>query len=237
MAVVHIVHHRCVAVRSGAGPLCALFLAACVRRGCPARRRRAGGLLRGDGLRFSPASPSKSPSYALRESLRSMGTEKYPKMRSLLFGGLALQGPAETSPRPADTSSGASDRCLAFSRRHRVGGGCFLLQFLLHREAVRLHFREVLRHQCFGVRVSGVASRVANSGFHMSAAERPALEEASQLVEKYPDSVSSTAWVDALDYASYKYVVNLPVVRRGVELFSRRRRRGERARGRHRRRR
>jgi hypothetical protein len=126
VAVVHIVHHHyVVAVRSGPGPFCALVFAACVRRGCPARRRRARGVLRGEGLRFGPTSPSKSPSYALRESLR--WRVLWCTLDGTIFfsGGLALQGPAETSPRPADTSSVASGRCLAFSRRHRVAGGSF----------------------------------------------------------------------------------------------------------------
>ena len=40
--------------------------------------------------------------------------------------------------------------------------------------------------------------------------ERALLDEASSLVARYPDQVSTQDWSDALDYASYKYVLNLP---------------------------
>ena len=40
--------------------------------------------------------------------------------------------------------------------------------------------------------------------------ERALLDEASSLVARYPDQVSTQEWSDALDYASYKYVLNLP---------------------------
>ena len=42
--------------------------------------------------------------------------------------------------------------------------------------------------------------------------ERALLDEASSLVVRYPDQVSTQEWSDALDYASYKYVLNLPYV-------------------------
>ena len=46
------------------------------------------------------------------------------------------------------------------------------------------------------------------------------VDEASSLVVRYPDQVSTQEWADALDYSSYKYVLNLPYVYQRPFLYA-----------------